>query len=312
VSRAQQDKILLENAIRIVRDQLQTVLSAPTSPLQAAAQNERIVLLERQIASMQTALAGLREKYKDSYPDVRSTEAQLAALKQQRGDLLKQEKEDAAKASEAQPEKDPAVKGREQRAYELQIENYQAQIKAKDGEIEILAREQGRIDKLITEYQARIEASPGAGREYVQINRDYALARQAYEDLMQKSNLSTMATDLETRHVGELLEVLEPASLPMKPTEPNRWMIVGVGAMLGIVTGLFLTGGREMKDTSLKNLKDVRAYTGLPVLGSVPLVQSDFVVQRKRRLTWLAWSTACIIGFLMMLGSVYYYYTKGS
>ena len=67
-----------------------------------------------------------------------------------------------------------------------------------------------------------------------------------------------------------------------------------------------------MKDTSLKNLKDVRAYTGLPVLGSVPLVQSDFVVQRKRRLMWLAWSTACLVGFVLMLGSVYYYFTKGA
>jgi hypothetical protein len=73
-----------------------------------------------------------------------------------------------------------------------------------------------------------------------------------------------------------------------------------------------LAGGRELKDTSLKNLKDVRAYTGLPVLGSVPLVENDLLIQRKRRLVWVAWSSACIVGFLLMLGSVYYYYTKGS
>jgi hypothetical protein len=79
---------------------------------------------------------------------------------------------------------------------------------------------------------------------------------------------------------------------------------------MGLLAGVALAGVMEMKDTSLKNLKDVRAYTGLPVLGSVPLVENDFVVQRKRRLTWLAWSTACIFGFLVMLGSVYYYYTR--
>ena len=32
--------------------------------------------------------------------------------------------------------------------------------------------------------------------------------------------------------------------------------------------GLCLAGAREVKDTALKNLKDVRAYTQLPVLGS--------------------------------------------
>jgi hypothetical protein len=81
---------------------------------------------------------------------------------------------------------------------------------------------------------------------------------------------------------------------------------------LGLGLGFFVAAAREMKDTSLKNLKDVKAYTGLPVLGSVPLVQSDLVVQRKRRLAWLAWSFACIAGFAMMLGSVYYYFTKGT
>ncbi len=99
-----------------------------------------------------------------------------------------------------------------------------------------------------------------------------------------------MATELEERQQGEGMEVLEQASLPQTPTEPNRWVIVAAGTCLGLLLGVFLAGGREMKDTSLKNLKDVRAYTGLPVLGSVPLVQSDFVAQRKRRLAWLAWS----------------------
>ena len=76
--------------------------------------------------------------------------------------------------------------------------------------------------------------------------------------------------------------------------------------------GLFVAGGREMKDTSLKNLKDVRAYTNLQVLGSVPLLENDLVVRRKRRVYWLAWSSATITGVLVMIGSVYYYYTKGS
>jgi len=72
---------------------------------------------------------------------------------------------------------------------------------------------------------------------------------------------------------------------------------------------MFLSGAREMKDTSLKNLKDARAYTNLPVLGTVPLLENDLVVRRKRRLTWLAWSTACILGILVMTSSIYYYYS---
>ena len=71
-----------------------------------------------------------------------------------------------------------------------------------------------------------------------------------------------------------------------------------------------MTGGREMKDTALKNLKDVRAYTNLPVLGCVPLLQNDLVVRRKRRLAFVAWSAACIVGIASVTGSIYYYYSS--
>ena len=74
--------------------------------------------------------------------------------------------------------------------------------------------------------------------------------------------------------------------------------------MLGVV----LAGAREMKNTSLKNFKDVRAYTNLPVLSSIPLLENALLIRRKRRLLWLAWSTAIIFGSIAMSGSAYYYY----
>jgi hypothetical protein len=85
-------------------------------------------------------------------------------------------------------------------------------------------------------------------------------------------------------------------------------MVVGIGALVGLVVGVVLAGAREMKDTSLKNLKDVRAYTQLPILGSVPLLENDLVVKRRRRFAWFAWSLACLTGIAVMSGSVVYYY----
>jgi hypothetical protein len=62
-----------------------------------------------------------------------------------------------------------------------------------------------------------------------------------------------------------------------------------------------------MKDTTLKNLKDVQAYTQLTILGSIPLLEEDIVVKRRKRLTMLAWATAILVGLLVMAGSFYYY-----
>jgi len=310
MSRANQDKLSLENQLRLLNDQLQAVKSAPLSSAETAAKNEKLVSIERQVQLAETSLVALQKRFRDTHPDVRSAQSQLAGLRQVRDDLLKEEEKQAA----VPKKKEPSVASPDVMGAEAVISRLQSMIQSKDAEIEGWAKEQARLSKQIKDYQERIDAIPGGERAYVQLTRDYNLSRTKYQELMVKSNQSEMATELEDRQQGEGMEVLEPASLPQTPTDPNRWVIVATGSALGIGLGFFMAAGREMKDTSLKNLKDVRAYTGLPVLGSVPLVQSDFVAQRKRRLAWLAWSSACIVGFAMMLGSVYYHYyvMKGS
>ena len=87
-----------------------------------------------------------------------------------------------------------------------------------------------------------------------------------------------------------------------------RWQIVGIGAVIGLMAGFAMAGAKEMKDTSLKNLKDVRAYTNLPVLSSIPLLENDIVVQRRKQVMWVGWATATIAGLAIMAGSMAHYY----
>jgi hypothetical protein len=78
---------------------------------------------------------------------------------------------------------------------------------------------------------------------------------------------------------------------------------------MGLMLGLVLAGAREARDTSLKNLKDVRAYTNLPVLSSIPLLENALLVRRKRRLFWLAWSAAIVVGSTAVFVAMTYYFT---
>jgi hypothetical protein len=117
-----------------------------------------------------------------------------------------------------------------------------------------------------------------------------------------------MATALENRQGGERLEQLDPPSLPQTPVEPKRPLIVGLGTGLGLLIGLCLAGTRELKDATLKNLKDVRACAQLPILATVPLLENYLVVRRRKRLMWLAWSMASLAGAVVMSVSVVFYY----
>ena len=117
---------------------------------------------------------------------------------------------------------------------------------------------------------------------------------------------------MEEHKAGETLEILESPITPETPASPVRPLIIVAGTVIGLVLGIVFAGAKEIKNTSLKNLKEVRAYTNLPVLSSIPLLENALLVRRKRRLAWLAWSSAIIIGSILMCGAVYYHLTVGA
>ncbi len=306
ISRIAQEKLLLESQIRVVKDQA-ALMTPGTDAVAATARNERLTEIERQILGLETALSGLRQRYRENHPDVQRLEAQLAGLRKQRERLLDQPQN--PETEPAKPQRLTAEQVKWLRAAEATIARLQSQIEAKNLELEAKVKDQQQLQRLIKEYQARIETSPLVQRDYADLMRSLELAKSKYEDLVRKAAASEMATDLVSRGQGDRLELLEPASLPEKPAQPNRLVIVLMGTGLGLTLGIFLVGAREMKDTSLKNLKDVRAYTKLAVLGTVPLLENDLVVRRKRRLNWLIWSAASLLGLAAMAGSVFYYYS---
>src|SRR5436190_3552427 len=309
LARLSQDKMLLESDLRTAK--LQRASLTPTSENMVRKQkNDRIVQIDRDIMQLEASLSNLRQHYKDSYPDVRRVQSQMITLQQMRAKVLEEEENDKEKEAEtvvATKRVDPMYE-REARQLDAVIERIEVQLKAKDAEAKNYSNEIANAEKSIRVVQSRIESTPVSEQQYMDIVRDREVAKLTYDDLNKKRAQSQIAEDLERRQQGETLEVLDPASLPQSPTQPKRGIIIGSGTGMGLVLGLFLAGAREAKDTSLKNLKDVRAYTQLTILGSVPLLENDLVVRRRRRLSWLAWSTACLVGIVVMTGSAFYYY----
>ena len=308
INRTAQDKMMLETQLQNLKSQA-NFISSNLDQLTGsqAVKDDRLMQLNRVILDNETRLSALRLTYKEDHPDIRSLEAQLGVLKKER-DRLEKEGQTAAKAGEQVKKGINPQAAQSLENIKMAISSTQAQIQSRNMEMEEKVRRQRQLQNEIAGYRARIEASPINEQRYAALQRDFQLAKQDYDEKSHKKEISETASNLEERKAGENLEVLDPASLPEQPSEPNRLFIAGVGTGLGVFFGVFMAGIKEMKDTSLKNLKDVRAYTNLPVLSSIPLLENALLVRRKRRLFWLAWSTAVIIGTVAMSGSMYYYY----
>ena len=315
MSRVNQERLMLETQQRLVRDQLTTAKNPQETPQMAAAvekRNDKLLEKEREVQQLENNLIQAREHYTDVHPDVKRYEGMLAVAKRQRDAILKDDA--AAKLLEAsavpkEGPKKPVPMSREARGLEATDIQIIAAMKAKETELEEYTKEVKRLNEQAKSFQSRLDATPVSDQKFQELSRDYDQAKRNYQDMSEKKTISERATIITGRKQGETLEMLDPASLPLTPSEPNRYMIIGAGTAAGLLLGLFLAGGREMKDTALKNLKDVRAYTQLTILGCVPLLENDLVVRRRRRLTWLAWSTATILGVVVMTGSVFYYFS---
>jgi uncharacterized protein involved in exopolysaccharide biosynthesis len=307
MNRVNQERLLYENQLRIYRDQLAS-LKDTNAPEQTAQQSdEALTDKDHEIAQYEDSLGAARERYKETHPDVQRLVNLLAVARTQRQAILKQET--AKPDRQPQPTRPASAQFlREQRELEAESERTKGLVLAKGVEMEDYRKQSVQLDGTVRNYELRIESTPVGIRQYDELIRDRDLAKKDYEDLDRRVNSSAMSTALQNRQQGERLEQLDPPSLPQTPARPKRPLMVSVGATVGLLLGLCLTGLREMRNRALKNVKDVSAYSQLPVLGSIPLFEGHGIVRRRKRLVWLVWSASSLAGLAVMSVSIAHYY----
>jgi polysaccharide chain length determinant protein (PEP-CTERM system associated) len=256
LNRAQQDKMFIQNML----DQQPLVHSAAsTNPAPADPD-----ILQKQLEGLQSRLAALQPQYTDAHPDVRRLKKDIAQLQK------KIEEESANRNSPPLPgasEKEVVV------AETPRVQQLRAQLHQIDGTIAEKTAEQSRIQQEISKLQGKLQLTPAIAQEYKALTRDYQTAVNVYNDLLKKQSDSEMATDLERRQQGEQFRVLDPPSLPQKPTFPNRPVFGAGGFMGGLAFGLAIVFILEAQDTTFRTERDVERILKLPALAMIPLLE---------------------------------------
>jgi polysaccharide biosynthesis transport protein len=312
LNRGAQERVLYEQRLATLKSEMalnesldkETELSAPV-----VRQNQRLLELNKRIQDGEAQLTQLRHTYKETFPEIRTAIASLNDIKKERDDLQAKQDEELAKPPE--PVKKVTNYKRAAAVAELegQIRLTEATMQNLETQMANAKKEQAEAVKDLRAYEGRLAATSSIEAKYLDMKHDADEARLAYQALENQKQLTEQNGELLSRKAGENLDVLDPPSMPLQPSKPNRWAYVGGGTAIAFILGLGLAGLQEAKDTSLKNLKDVRAYTNLPVLSSIPLLENTMLVRRKRRITYLAWSAAIIVGILAVSASLYYHYT---
>jgi hypothetical protein len=151
-----------------------------------------------------------------------------------------------------------------------------------DSEIASISRRVELRNNELAELRKRQDEVPAVVLQLSQMNRDYGVLRQNYDQLIERRESIRMADRLDSQTSNVDFRVVEPPVVPTRPSGPNRTLLFGAvlgaafAAALGVVFVLI-----QLKD-SFSNPNRLRDAFDLPVLGSVSLVPSTKRSRWKR------------------------------
>jgi hypothetical protein len=187
----------------------------------------------------------------------------------------------------------------------IQIDN---QLRSNKLDIESKRRQIKALESQIAGFQGRLMTAPLREQQLAELTRDYDQSRTYYESLLNKKNQSELATNLERRQQGEQFRLLDPASLPTKPSFPDRMKMSLWGLLVGILFAGAAVAISEAVDDKLYNEKELKEIVSARVLASIPPMPTAAEQQlhnKRSRHEYLVSAAALAVMVLAFLISFY-------
>lgn len=212
------------------------------------------------LAKLRQELRELRSRFTDKYPDVARVEREIADLEMTLGE--------GAPAPDAADRSDPWVARVRDDLREL------------DAEFRALLADEEHLRRQVAVYQRRVDNAPQREQELRELSRDYAATKEFYHSLLKRYEEAQLAGSMEHRK-GEPFRILDRATPPSKTAGPNRIGLVMVGVLLALAAAAIVTAVAERSQAVFHTTDELRAFTKVPVLTSIPLI-----VTRADRVRW--------------------------
>lgn len=105
--------------------------------------------------------------------------------------------------------------------------------------------------------------------EFGVLTREVETNRQLYDALIKKIKEQSVTEEIQTVNVW----VVEKAEKPVSPVKPRKALNILLGIIVGLFGGVGLAFFFEYLDNTIKTPEDVENRIGVPVLGTVPLME---------------------------------------
>ncbi len=135
----------------------------------------------------------------------------------------------------------------------------------------------------IAEYEQRVVGSPAVEETLRELERDHGGLSAMYQDLSGRTIEAELAGNLQRNGSPfARFRILDPAAVPQVPGSPSRILYLLGGFFAGLTLTCVAVVLREMLREPLNSADEVERYAAIDVLASIPVVETDHLVWRRR------------------------------
>lgn len=228
--------------------------------------------LDARIESLKRNLDSLLQRFTEQHPDIVTTRKLLKDLEEQK----KKEVAELRKAAMAAPT--PTGAGQSS----LAQQELSRMLAASEVQVAGL---RARVDEYSSRYAqafSAVKTAPQLEAEFAQLNRDYAIHKKAYEDLVARRESASLTGELDVASGVADFKLIDPPRANPKPVAPNRLLLLAGVLAVSLVVGVFTTFVGSQLRPVFHDAGELRLRTELPVLGVVSRLVSDAEKRRNR------------------------------
>ncbi len=221
---------------------------------------------DSRISSLKEQRDELLIKYTPNHPYVKAIDSTIKELEQR------------ALEEEDTGEEEPSLEAMSN----PYVQAIKTQINQVDAEIATLKSRAGMYQKTLKKVDEQFSTRLSIETEMKNLNRDYETIRANYIKLIERREQAALSEKVDNQASSLKFKIVDPANRPQKPSAPNRTLLYSVVLLAGLAIGIGIALLLVLIRPVFSTTKNLRAVTGLPVLGSVSVFLTDQQIRRQR------------------------------
>ncbi|MBN9669883.1 GumC family protein [Roseibium aggregatum] len=170
--------------------------------------------------------------------------------------------------------------------------------------MELLKGRRNELKTRADDLKKSISSTPVIEVELAAMNREYENLQREYSQTKAKLTDAQIGERLEQDRQAERFEVLEQATVPEKPSKPDRKLIVLAGGAGGVAIGVGLALLLEFLDKSIRTASDLERRLQLRPIAVIPYMMTE-EERRARLVRRLSITVITIAGIAAVLALVH-------